>query len=207
MANGLVGSWRPCRLSFSFPSAHLVWNGALSTQFRMKDQELMKAICKRRQGYIRPWHEQWRRHGILFRPRVSMSSRLKPILTLCERAQKRFGEAIDDRRLWSSTLPSGEKTGAAPSYVNLDNDHWSSLDIGWAGREVRRNTGQVIALHHVGQPHRGYGSPHYLKIDVEGIDMECTRATATHQSSFHFLSASRIAVLVFSTWRSLAACG
>ena len=65
--------------------------------------------------------------------------------TLCERAQSRFRAAIDDGRLKIVNAAIWEKSGETTFYVNLDNDHWSSLDIGWAGRDASR-------CHEIGVP-------------------------------------------------------
>ena len=57
---------------------------------------------------------------------------------LCERAQTRFRAAINDGRLKILNAAIWEKDGQASFYVNLDNDHWSSLDVGWAGRDATK---------------------------------------------------------------------
>lgn len=90
--------------------------------------------------------------------------------SLCERAEKRFQEAIDSKRLKIYNVAIWTDYAKKPFYVNLENDHWSSLDIGWAGRdgssyvEVQLD---CIPIKHLFAHH---GVPLYIKIDIEGAD-------------------------------------
>ena len=54
---------------------------------------------------------------------------------LCERASKRFPQAVADGRLKIVNAAVWETSGETNFFVNLQNDHWSSIDIGWAGRD------------------------------------------------------------------------
>ncbi len=89
---------------------------------------------------------------------------------LCERAQARFRAAIDDGRLKIVNAAIWEKDGQTSFYVNLDNDHWSSLDIGWAGRDATKCKEIVVQCVTLGSLFAEFGLPYYLKIDVEGVD-------------------------------------
>ena len=89
---------------------------------------------------------------------------------LCERAQRRFRAAVDEGRLTILNAAIWEKTGEATFYVNLDNDHWSSLDIGWAGREGTQYKEIAVRCVTLSDLFGEFGVPHYLKIDVEGAD-------------------------------------
>ena len=57
---------------------------------------------------------------------------------LCEQAQTRFQTAIDEGRLRIFNAAIWDKNGETTFFVNLDNDHWSSLDINWATRDGSR---------------------------------------------------------------------
>ena len=89
---------------------------------------------------------------------------------LCKAAKHRFASAIDQRRLTVVNAAISSVAGEATFHVNLDNDHWSSLDIGWAERNASRckdiRVSCVTLLDLFGE----FGVPHYLKIDVEGTD-------------------------------------
>ncbi len=89
---------------------------------------------------------------------------------LCERASKRFPQAVADGRLKIVNAAVWETSGETNFFVNLQNDHWSSIDIGWAGRDnsaCREITVRCVTLPELFDE---YAVPHYLKIDVEGVD-------------------------------------
>lgn len=89
---------------------------------------------------------------------------------LCESAKRRFQNEIGDGRLTIVNAAISEKTGQTTFYVNLDNDHWSSLDIGWAGRDASRCKKISVPCVTLASLFGEFGVPHYLKIDVEGVD-------------------------------------
>jgi len=90
--------------------------------------------------------------------------------SLCNKARDRFRTAIDERRLTILNAAIWEKAGEATFYVNLDNDHWSSLDIGWAGRDASQCKEITVPCATLSSLFNEFGVPHYLKIDVEGVD-------------------------------------
>jgi FkbM family methyltransferase len=92
--------------------------------------------------------------------------------SLCERACERFGAAIGEGRLSIVNAAIGPKPGDATFFVNRDNDHWSSLDIGWAGREGSRCQEIAVQCVTLLDLFDEFGVPHYLKIDVEGADQD-----------------------------------
>jgi FkbM family methyltransferase len=89
---------------------------------------------------------------------------------LCEKAQARFQEAVSAGRLKIINAAISERPGEAPFFVNLDNDHWSSLAIGWAAREHSRSREIAVRCVTLKSLFEDFGVPHYLKIDVEGSD-------------------------------------
>jgi FkbM family methyltransferase len=88
----------------------------------------------------------------------------------CEEGRVRHGEAIAAGRLVieNAALWSGYAT--RPFYVNTVNDHWSSLDEGWAGREGNPYQAVTIACVPVTDLFGRHGVPLYMKIDIEGAD-------------------------------------
>lgn len=90
--------------------------------------------------------------------------------TLCDKAKRRFQAALDRGRLTILNAAIWDKPGEATFYVNLDNDHWSSLDIGWAGRDASRCQEIKVRCITLAEVFGEFGVPHYLKIDVEGVD-------------------------------------
>lgn len=90
---------------------------------------------------------------------------------LCEKAARRFQTAIAERRLTILNAAIAESAGEATFYVNLDNDHWSSLDIGWAGRDASRCREIKVRCVTLAGLFAEFGVPLYLKVDVEGVDL------------------------------------
>jgi len=89
---------------------------------------------------------------------------------LCERARARFAAEIVSGRLRIVNAAVGAVPGRCTFHVNLDNDHWSSLDPGWAGRENSRTRAVEVDCVTIADLFGRYGVPLYLKIDVEGAD-------------------------------------
>lgn len=90
--------------------------------------------------------------------------------TLCEKAKHRFHSEINQGRLKIVNAAIWENAGETTFFINLDNDHWSSLDIGWAGRDASRCKEIKIRCMTLADLFGEFGVPHYLKIDVEGVD-------------------------------------
>jgi FkbM family methyltransferase len=90
--------------------------------------------------------------------------------SLCEAAGHRFPEAIGGKRLIIINAAIADKDGEATFFLNLDNDHWSSLHLGWAGREGSRCRDIRVPCVTLASLFGEFGVPHYLKIDVEGAD-------------------------------------
>lgn len=90
---------------------------------------------------------------------------------LCEKAASRFQPAIADARLTILNAAIADKAGEATFFVNLDNDHWSSLDIGWAGRDASRCREIKVRCVTLADLFGEFGVPLYLKVDVEGVDL------------------------------------
>ena len=89
---------------------------------------------------------------------------------LCARASERFADAVEQGRLTIVHAAIWEHSGKTSFLVNLDNDHWSSIDPDWAGRDdstCERITVQCVTLPEL---FARFGVPYYLKIDVEGVD-------------------------------------
>jgi len=89
---------------------------------------------------------------------------------LCDAAQRRFHAETDEGRLTILNAAIWNKQGDATFYVNLDNDHWSSLDAGWAARDSSRYREIRVPCVTLASLFEQFGAPHYLKIDVEGVD-------------------------------------
>ncbi len=89
---------------------------------------------------------------------------------LCEKARARFAAEIDEGRLTILNAAIWNTDGEATFHVNIDNDHWSSLDAGWAGRDASRYKSIAVRCVTLARLFAEFGTPLYLKIDVEGVD-------------------------------------
>ncbi len=90
--------------------------------------------------------------------------------TLCERAANRFANAIEAGRLTIINAAIWESSGEQTFYINLENDHWSSLDLGWASRNGSAYKAVQVRCLTLPQLFSTHGVPFTLKIDVEGVD-------------------------------------
>ncbi len=131
---------------------------------------------------------------------------LEPNPALCERVQARFRVAIDDGRLQMLNAAIWDKPGRAKFYVNLDNDHWSSLDVDWAGRDATRYDEITVRCVTLGELFGEFGVPYYLKIDVEGVDQSVLEQLHVNATRPLFVSVEDCR-LGFDYMRILAACG
>jgi FkbM family methyltransferase len=126
--------------------------------------------------------------------------------TLCEAAGRRFQSEIKKGRLTIRNAAIWQSDGEATFYLNLDNDHWSSLDIGWAGREASRVREIHVACVTLASLFREFGVPHYLKIDVEGVDQSVLDQLRGADQRPLFVSVEDCR-FGFQYMETLAACG
>jgi FkbM family methyltransferase len=125
---------------------------------------------------------------------------------LCERAQHRFHGAIGDGRLKILNVAVWDRSGHTSFYVNLDNDHWSSLDATWAARDSSRCREITIESETLGGLFAEFGVPHYLKVDVEGVDQSVLEQLRDCELLPLFVSVEDCR-LGFDYMRILASCG
>jgi FkbM family methyltransferase len=89
---------------------------------------------------------------------------------LCEQANKRFHNALKKEKL--IILNVGIWTGydRKTFFINLNNNHWSSLDKIWAERDNSSCMPIEIDTISINHLFDKFGIPLYLKIDIEGAD-------------------------------------
>ncbi len=85
-------------------------------------------------------------------------------------ARTRFAKAIESHRLTILENAIWETPGLVTFFINDDNDHWSSVDIGWAGRDQSNCRALEVEAITLNQIFDQFGTPLFLKIDVEGVD-------------------------------------
>ena len=107
---------------------------------------------------------------------------------LCRQAEERFSGAIAAGRLTIVKAAIGASDGDVTFHVNLDNHHWSSTDIGWAGRDDSACEAITVAGVRLATLYDRHGVPCFLKIDVEGADMMVLEQAVAHPVLPTFLS-------------------
>lgn len=84
--------------------------------------------------------------------------------------RRRFAAEIAAGRLTLVEAAIWTQDGEVTFLVNEANDHWSSIEPGWAGREDTATRPERVPAVTLRTLFERYGVPHYLKIDVEGVD-------------------------------------
>lgn len=112
--------------------------------------------------------------------------------SLVAQAEREFEREIDAGRLRIRGVAVTEDGDSAVLAIADEAAEWSTLDQGFAERN-RRNSG--TRYRHVEVPAVRFadiladvGVPHYLKIDIEGLDMLCVRALRTQAVRPDFVS-------------------
>jgi FkbM family methyltransferase len=90
---------------------------------------------------------------------------------LCDQAQRRFGDAIGEGRLTIINAAVTDAPGDVAFYLSSGNDQWSSTDRNWAGRNASTTTAIRVPGISLSRLLREFGTPHYIKIDIEGADL------------------------------------
>lgn len=90
---------------------------------------------------------------------------------LCRQAHERFSQAIAAGKLTIIKAAIGDHDGEVTFHVNLDNHHWSSTDINWAGRDASACKAITVDCVSLASLYARNGIPYFMKIDVEGADM------------------------------------
>lgn len=95
---------------------------------------------------------------------------------LVDKVHKELAGYIASGQLVIEHVGLGQKEGKFPFYINLDNDHWSSFVKNWGTRDGTRYQETEVACMHPASLFQKYGIPYYLKIDIEGNDIDVVRA-------------------------------
>ncbi len=125
---------------------------------------------------------------------------------LCKSAQRRFRDAIGAGHLTILNAAIWKKSGDVIFYVNLDNDHWSSLDSGWASREGTRCKEISVRCVTLSSLFDEFGTPHFLKIDVEGVD-QCVLDQLRGRGTLPLYVSVEDCRFGFQYLETLSACG
>lgn len=95
---------------------------------------------------------------------------------LVEKNRLELAAYIASGQLTIEHVGLGPKEGQFTFYINLDNDHWSSFNKDWGTRQGTRYQELTVSCIQPQTLFQKYGMPYYLKIDIEGSDMDVIRA-------------------------------
>jgi FkbM family methyltransferase len=105
--------------------------------------------------------------------------------------RERFRPEIDAGDLLIVDKAIAHAPGRIPFYVNARNTDWCTANEAFALQKARLGSPsleisvEAVRFADVLQAH---GVPYYLKIDIEGNDLECLRALETFETRPHFVS-------------------
>ena len=81
--------------------------------------------------------------------------------------KSKFQKEISSKQFILLNIAITDMHGEAPFYINLDNDHWSSLDRGYGTRNGTRYKIVPVKCVPLSDVVAEFGTPWYMKIDVE----------------------------------------
>jgi FkbM family methyltransferase len=96
--------------------------------------------------------------------------------TMAAAARERFADAIGDGRLTLLEVGIAEDPGASEFYVCDDVTEWSSFDRSVASRDGAAHHAVTVETREFASILAEYGTPWYLKVDIEGKDHLCLAA-------------------------------
>ena len=88
---------------------------------------------------------------------------------LAAQAEKRFETALRDGRLTILNIGIGEERSQAEFHVNLELSEWSSFKPATASRGMP-TAPVTVEMNTIADLVHAFGTPYYLKIDIEGLD-------------------------------------
>ena len=106
---------------------------------------------------------------------------------LVKEASEHFKTFLDSGQLTILNVGVGDKAGTFPFYVNAKYSEWSSFDKEIGSREGCREVIQIQMLPFENVLEE-YGTPYYLKVDVEGHDFAVLRRLAFTRSRPRYVS-------------------
>jgi FkbM family methyltransferase len=113
-------------------------------------------------------------------------------------AEQRFKEPLRDGRLKILNVGIGEKRGRVDFHVNLELSEWSSFVKSPASRGMPTAAVNVEMVT-IGDVIRKFGTPYYLKIDIEGLDGAAVLGLADCPTKPRFVSFENGELSLFET--------
>ena len=92
---------------------------------------------------------------------------------LAEANAVKFKKYIDDGSLTILNVGISDKEGILPFYINKKTSEWSSFDLELGRRNNTPYEVKNISCVTTASLFEKYGTPYYLKVDIEGLDYLC----------------------------------
>lgn len=92
---------------------------------------------------------------------------------LCDQARLRFARVVDEGRLTLVNRAIAKEPGEITFYENV-NTEWGTVDPDWVERNRRsgaHSQERTVTATTIGSILAEYGTPYYLKVDIEGMDL------------------------------------
>ena len=112
---------------------------------------------------------------------------IEAIPELCAQAATRFKSAIEQQRLTILNVAISNRSGEAEFWVSNTHPELSSLQPDSFGLSASTARPITVPAQTFDSILRRYGSPHYLKIDIEGSDQLCLEALAGNPDRPHYI--------------------
>ena len=109
---------------------------------------------------------------------------------VCRIAQARLRPHVDRGELKVLNVAIAERAGRIPFFKNTQSE-WGTIVKGWSDHNEARGCGSVsISVDAVTLADlvREYGDAHYMKVDIEGMDVAALRSLATTTSRPSYIS-------------------
>lgn len=107
---------------------------------------------------------------------------------LIHAAEKRFKRFVKNGTLKLCNFAISSESGALEFYINLENSHWSSLHKSWAERNKCKTRTVSVKATTLNELFMMHGVPYFMKIDIEGSDLEALRQLEREATVPEFIS-------------------
>ena len=101
--------------------------------------------------------------------------------TIADGLRKRFADAIATDRLTVLQCGVADSDGESAFYLCPSNPEWNSFDKGWAAAHGTQSQEIRVPTRRFESILAEYGTPFFLKVDIEGLDALCVRALSAEQ--------------------------
>lgn len=106
----------------------------------------------------------------------------------CEALRGKHASEVASRQLVVNNIGIADRQGTLDFYSNLDNSEWSSFDPVWGTRNGTKFEVLRVKTTSLQDLVDEYGMPYYMKVDVEGFDIQVVRALAMCRDRPRYMS-------------------